>query len=266
MRRVNGCVAAAALAGLIGSGVYAADVLSQLGITQARAEDAVGAVLNYGLANPGLPSAAFKAMSPSTRAGVATAGVAWVRSYISSAEFRKMYAQLREGRKPSPPEYKTTPEEELKAQAPKTASDADMQKMLATLSPEQRKEVEATMKRVAAQLAAMDTPENRNLRLDAIKSEREQRQKRYEEEVVNWQKALPVDPKPLIIERLKAFLALSADVDFGAATTSSGGRVAFVKPEYERKPESWKLCFRAGKEATMAARAGVEAWLKTLAG
>ena len=37
-------------------------------------------------------------------------------------------------------------------------------------------------------------------------------------------------------------------------------------PAYERKPGQWKMCYRAGKEATAAARAAVQAWLKELGG
>jgi hypothetical protein len=246
--------------------LYAADVFAQLGITEERAEQAVGGVLSNGLMNPGLPSAAFNAMPPSTRAAVATAGLAWLRSYTATPQFQKMYAALRDSHKPAPPSYKMTPEEELKADAPKPPSDDDLKKMMATLSPEQRKQVEETMKRVAAQLAEMDTPANRKMRLDAIKAQRAQDQQQYEQSIAEWQKKYPADPKPLIVERLRAFMTLSADVDFTAATSASGDRRVFANPQYERKPESWKLCYRAGKEATQAARSGVQEWLKTLGG
>jgi hypothetical protein len=264
MRRAVKFLAMAAVAGLVGSGVYAADVLSQIGVPQERAESAVGSILSYGLMNPGLPSTAFKAMPPSTRASVATAGIAWLRTYTASANFQKMYATLRENNKPSPPSYKLTPEEQVEADAPKPASDEDVKKMEAMLSPEQRKQFEEKMKQIAEQLAKMNTPENRKLQLDAIKAQRAQEQKEYEQSVADWQKKFPIDPKPLIVERLKAFMALSADVDFAAATATADGGITFVKPEYEGKPESWKLCYRAGKEATSAARAGVEGWLKAL--
>ena len=43
-------------------------------------------------------------------------------------------------------------------------------------------------------------------------------------------------------------------------------RQAFENAAYEQKPSQWKMCFRAGKEATGAARATAQAWLKELGG
>ena len=38
----------------------------------------------------------------------------------------------------------------------------------------------------------------------------------------------------------------------------------FVNPAYQAKSAQWKTCYRAGKQATTAARAAVQAWLKEL--
>jgi hypothetical protein len=40
--------------------------------------------------------------------------------------------------------------------------------------------------------------------------------------------------------------------------------MVFVNNDYERKPPEWKLCFRAGKEATAAARVFASDWLAEL--
>ena len=69
------------------------DVLSQLGITPLAARVAVDSVINSGVYNPGLPAAAFKLMPAATRAEVATAGVAWLKTYTASPEFKQQYAQ-----------------------------------------------------------------------------------------------------------------------------------------------------------------------------
>jgi hypothetical protein len=68
----------------------------------------------------------------------------------------------------------------------------------------------------------------------------------------------------LIAKRLREFLAVSADVDFAAKLTSKNGKMIFENPSYEQKPGQWKMCFRAGKDATAAARAAAQAWLKEL--
>ena len=60
--------------------------------------------------------------------------------------------------------------------------------------------------------------------------------------------------------RLTYFLDTTQDVDFGAKTAN--GR--FVDATNEAKPPEWKMCYRAGKEATDAARGVAESWLKEL--
>jgi hypothetical protein len=40
--------------------------------------------------------------------------------------------------------------------------------------------------------------------------------------------------------------------------------MVFADEKLEAKPAEWKLCFRAGKEATGAARAFAEGWLAEL--
>jgi hypothetical protein len=93
---------------------YAADVLSLLGITPQAAKQAVNSVLNSGVYNPGLPAGAFKLMPAAARAEAVAAGVAWLKAYTASAEFKQEYAQIRENQKPPAPEFAGTPEEEIK--------------------------------------------------------------------------------------------------------------------------------------------------------
>lgn len=74
------------------------------------------------------------------------------------------------------------------------------------------------------------------------------------------EKKFPAEPVVMIEKRLSDFLSISATVDFDAAL--NGGQ--FVKPEYEKKPAEWKMCFRAGKEVVMAAREEAAKWLAEL--
>jgi hypothetical protein len=76
--------------------------------------------------------------------------------------------------------------------------------------------------------------------------------------------ALDKDPNVTLRRRLQEFLDVSADVDFAAATTGSGSGRRFVKEEYEAKSNQWKMCFRAGREATEAARAFAQEWMESL--
>lgn len=257
--------AAAGVCGLSIVTLSAADVLSQLGIPPQAAKEAVGAIITSGIFNPGLPAAAFKLLPPAARADAAAAGVAWVKAYAASPEFRQQYARIRDTRKPEAPQFEGTPEDELKKAADEQKQQAEeSKKAIASLPPEQRKALEEALKTSAAMLAQMDTPEMRKLRLDGIKAIRAERQTQYEQELANWQRTYPENPAPAIAKRLREFLAASDNVDFDAQLKSQNGRMVFVNPAYEAKPAQWKLCFRAGREATTAARAAVQAWLKEL--
>jgi hypothetical protein len=72
--------------------------------------------------------------------------------------------------------------------------------------------------------------------------------------------ALDKDPKAQLALRLQQFLDRTADVDFEAKL--DGRR--FANPDYEAKPREWKMCYRAGRPASDAARAYAQAWLEEL--
>jgi hypothetical protein len=73
-------------------------------------------------------------------------------------------------------------------------------------------------------------------------------------------KKYPVNADELIKSRLESFMEISATVDFGAELNGS----MFANPEYEKKTDQWKMCFRAGKAVITAAREEVAIWLKEL--
>jgi hypothetical protein len=261
-------VFASLAAGILATGVlWGADVLSQLGLTAAAAKEAVDRIINSGVINPGLPSGAFKLLPPAARADAASAGVAWLKAYAATPEFRQQYAKIRNNRKPEAPAFDGTPEDELKKSADEQARQSEeSKKAIAALPPEQRKPLEEALKQAQAMTARLDTPEMRKIRLDAIKAERATKTKQFQQDLATWQREFPENPSAAIAKRLREFLALSADVDFGATLKPVDGRMLFVNSTYQNKPEAWKLCFRAGREATTAARAAVQAWLKELGG
>jgi hypothetical protein len=264
MRGMKHALRIAVLAVLITVPVAAQEnVVAQLGLTADAVKEAIGTLLTAGIFNPGLPARAFKALSPTARGQVAAAGVQWLKAYASSPDFKRQYMELRNARKPEAQAYDTTPEQELqKALEEQKAQLEQARKSIAMLPPEQRKAMEESL----ARAGAMDTPEMRKMRLDGIKAERAQRTTQYQQELANWTKDYPENPNPLIAKRLREFLDLSAGVDFAAQLKSQNGRMVFENPAYESKGAQWKMCFRAGREATTAARAAVQAWLKELGG
>jgi recombinational DNA repair ATPase RecF len=94
----------------------------------------------------------------------------------------------------------------------------------------------------------------------------DQQMAEYNNKVAEWQNEYPENNlKPLIKKWLEKFIDGSKDVDFSAQTaTNQYNREVFVKQEYESKSSLWKLCYRAGKEATNAGRSFAQKWLSEL--
>ncbi|MEO6239503.1 MAG: hypothetical protein ABIQ52_21100 [Vicinamibacterales bacterium] len=261
MKRVAVTAMLVAMWATAGSGQ---DPLMQLGITPLAARVAVNTVLSSGLNNPGLPAAAFKLLTPAARGHVATAGMSWLKNYVASPEFATQYAQVRDSHKPRPPQFTGTPEDEVrKADEEQKQQAEDSKKAIASLPAEQRAQLEESIKAMVAQ---MNTPEMRKMRLDAVIADRADRTREHQEALANWTRDYPERPAPLIAKRLREFLAVSADVDFAATLTPRNGKMAFENAAYEQKPAPWKMGYRAGKDATAAARAAAQAWLKELGG
>jgi nitrogen fixation protein FixH len=263
MRVLRYAVAITAL--VLPGAALGADVLSQLGITLESAKEAVGSVLTAGVNNPGLPAQAFKLMPPAARAQTATAGVAWLKTYVASPDFKRQYAQLRQTRKPEAPTWETTPEQEVqRAEDDQKRQLEESKRAIASLPADQRKAVEEGLKAAVEMTAKMNTPEMRKMRLDGIKASRAAEATEYNDAVAKWKQDYPDDPKPIIVKRLREFLQLSADVDFNAKLKTGSGTSTFENPAYQAKSSQWKLCYRAGREATAAARTAVQAWLTEL--
>ena len=53
-------------------------------------------------------------------------------------------------------------------------------------------------------------------------------------------------------------------MDFSASLVEQGKVQKFADPALEAKPTEWKMCFRAGKPATDAARDFARKWLAGL--
>lgn len=262
-------VAVLAAAAITVGAASAADVLGQLGLTAASAKEAVMSGIGSGWLNYSLAAPAFKKAPAALRVQLAEGTIAWAKAYTASPEFAASYAKLRETRKPEAPVFEGTPEEEQARQRAQQAKDQargveDMKKALASMQPEQRKQMEAAMEQAAAIVKQMDTPEMRKMMLDGIRMQREESTRRYQQELKKWQEEYPESPAPVIAKRLKAFLDASADVDFDAKLEQKNGKMRFVNQEYESKSSEWKLCYRAGKEPVTAARAAAAAWMKEL--
>lgn len=241
----------------------------QIGMSENAAREEVLRGIDAGSVNYSAAAKAFKAVDGAARAQLVIAVIAWGRAYTSSPAFEQAYAAHRKDRMPTPPAFEGAPEEELAKRLAQQEQEfernmASTRKMMEQLSPEQRKMMEDGLKAGAEAMKQMKSPEMQKLQLDGIRMQREAESADYTRRLEEWKTKYPESARGLIAARLKEFLTLSADVNFDAALESRDGKMRFVDPQYERKHDRWKLCYRSGRETVAAARAGAEAWLTSL--
>jgi len=247
----------------IAAGQEGKGVLSRLGVDEAGAESGVFRALTSDYIYDAAAFKAFKALPAQARVEVVRAGLEWAKSYAGSAEFKEAYRKLRESQKPKAPAPVASADDSMaKIKADLEKSIESMRQIQATADAETKKTMEEAIQQMRSQIREMDrNPQMKeSLRMGA-EMEKASNKEAYEADLKSWNEDLPEDSGKLIARRIREFLAASADVDYGAKLTARGDKMVFVNPAYEAKPPHWKTCFRAGKEATEAARAFARAWL-----
>jgi hypothetical protein len=243
-------------------------VFQKLGIPENVAKDCIWSSLSgkY-LSYPDVSK--LKAVAAGDRGTVVREIAAFAKHYTTTEEFKSQYSEYRNGRKPNPPEppksmkeLKQDQRESLQKSIRET--EANMKQM----SGDQQKMMKDVVKMLKDQLKSLDDPNNPMFSPDMDKMQKqghEMAMASYKEQVAQWEKENPITPTQMIKAWLTEFLEVSRDVDFGATLIEGdGGRMLFAKTEYERKPETWKMCFRAGKSTVDAGRAAAQQWLGEL--
>jgi hypothetical protein len=249
----------------VAGAITAADALSQLGVSETLARQAVIAGVERGLVDYSVAAPAFKAASGPVRAQLAQGAIAWAKTYTASAEFKTEYAVMRNARKPGPPDFQGTPEDERQWLLDYQTKEIEKTKAsFASMDPETRKQMEDAMSQAAVAMRQLETPEMRTMQLAGIRHTRAEATAQHTGALQKWEAAYPEVPALVIARRLKTFLDVSADVDYAAKLEQRDGRMRFVEAAYENKSSEWKLCYRAGKESVDAARNAATAWLKEL--
>lgn len=179
------------------------------------------------------------------KAGAARELCAYVKMYVNSADFMEDYTKRREAAKPTSEPWR--PDAEMIEGQRKSVKEmekqlADMKKQKG-ISPSVISSFEKSIQEQKASLAQWEDPTPNKTR---------------------WEKKYPADPSGIIKKRLEEYLALSATVDFSAQLTPADkyGKKKFMNPEYEKKSNKWKACYRAGKEVNDVVTAFVREWLK----
>lgn len=194
----------------------------------------------------------------------------FAKQYVSSKEFTAKYNEYRESRKPTPPEKPKTAAEmkqEYKDNLKKSIEESE--KTISSIPKESRDFLEESVKQMKEQLKQIDDPNNTMFSPDMDKIMQDsykQQMEAYNQEIKKWETEYPAgNPNNMIKEWLNNFLKTTEGIDFGAKVAiDTDGRSKFVKQEYERKNNTWKLCYRAGRETVELARNFAQDWLKQL--
>lgn len=179
------------------------------------------------------------------KTGAALELCGYIKMYVNSSDFMEDYQKRRESAKPTSEPWR--PDAEIIQSQRQSVK--EMEKQLADLkkqkgiSPDIITAFEKGLLDQKRNLADWEDP-HPNL--------------------TRWEKRYPVDPAPLVKQKLQDYLALVATVDFNAplATPDKYKRVKFVNPVHEKQSLKWKACFRAGKEVNEVIITFIKDWLK----
>jgi hypothetical protein len=259
---VSLALAACAWAGVI----LAQSALAGLGVSDVTGRQIVDEGLRSGYVNVSSAAKAFKTAAPASRATLVKNALSWAKAYTESPAFKAEYEKQRQADTPTPPRVDGTVDGELARQRAERQKNIDeMKKGLAQMTPEMRTSMEATLKEVEAANKKSDTdPKMMAMFRQMVELQRADEQEAYQKRLEAHEQRFPPNPKTVIARRLQEFLDMSKDVDFDAKLVPAGSRMRFADPRYEENPPTWKLCFRAGREAVAAAREVAQAWLKSL--
>ncbi|WP_276484890.1 hypothetical protein [Paraflavitalea pollutisoli] len=238
------------------------NVLDQLRIAEADAKDYI--LGNFKEGNLAFPySTALKVLATGQRGAAVKELGDYIRKYVNSPEFAQAYKEARDAAKPQDPADKATKLKErikeLEQDVEKTKADMKGQ------TGDMKKLYEGTLKMQQDMLAALKDPKhpNHKMYLQDV-DDADENGEQYKQAVKDYQTYWPATVKELTKLRLKEFLAFTADIDFNAKLIEKNGRKRFEDPKLEAKDETWKRCFRSGKETITAARAYAQQWLKEL--
>lgn len=211
----------------------------------------------------------LKSIAINDRAAQVEAVGKYVKDFTASEDFKKRYNEYRELRKPTPPEKpKTAAELKEETRANYKQSIEEMKITQSQMPVDQQAMFDETIKMLEQQLKDIDNPDNPMFSPEMDKYSQmgyDMQMEQHKKDIDEWGAKYPVNnPKPLIKTWLESFLEQSKDIDFGAQTAIDKNRTLFVKQEYERKSNFWKLCYRAGKETTEAGRKFAQSWLGEL--
>lgn len=277
--------------------------LAQIGVTQAKFEDAVRAATrsSYSISPASYAGRAgvsqFKALPPATRAALVTEALTAAKAIVSTPAFAKAHdeylAKNSNAINHGPGAAQTDVAKSIQSD-PEAAVKKIMAGAAAQMGESIRKQTNVQGLKI---LLDMDLQEG-DAKLKKIAPLLQSNPEEFRKQYSLWKSAQMGGPtteaeyqaalagagamqsqqdradqqrrydennlKAILRKRLDEFIATAATVDFAAQTRQEGAKLKFVNPAYERKTGEWKMMFRAGKEPVQAALAFARAWRKEL--
>ena len=264
-RSVIGLIVAGFAAG--SAFVGAQNLTAQLGITDGRAREAVFDSFMAGAVSVAGKAEVFTAASPQARVALVNTATALARTFVESDEFKRRYSDHREANAPDPLPAEQTADHVLAKQRAGFEQQVEgLRKQFIddAITPEQKATLEQGFDTVRAQFAEMEKGPRRTELATALKSQRDTQVAAHSGAMKEFDSRYPADPRALVAMRLKAFLDSTNDIDFSSKLVTRDRLQCFEDPALEAKPRDWKLCFRAGRPATDAARQFAGKWLAEL--
>lgn len=240
---------------------------SQLGITEGRAREAVFDSFMAGAVSVAGKAEVFTGASPQARAAMVSAAATLGRTFAESDEFTRRYADHREANGPEPLPAEQTAEQVLaKQRAGFEQQVTALRKQFAddAITPEQKVTLEEGFEAMRAQFSEMEKGPKKTELEAALRKQRAEQVSVHAAATRAFDATYPADPRALVAMRLRAFLNVTRDIDFTARLVVQGKLQKFADPALEAKPAEWKMCFRAGKPSTDAAREFARKWLADL--
>lgn len=244
---------------------YADDFLKQLDINKNDADEKISNSIFGGyLGIDGAKNARNIAFG--NRKAVAQDLLSYVKQYVNTDAFIRMYNEMRNYYKPKEQLIQTPEEWRIENIKNHKEIVAKAEEIVKNSNPEFKDIFQKNLDDAKKQLK--DAEDANNKYFVNYKSNYPQLVKdfksSYDRSISNWKTKYPDNQLLFVKMRLQQFLDVTKDVDFSAELIDKGNKKIFANPDYERKDNRWKMAFRAGKEVVESSREFVQKWMNEI--